>query len=116
MSEIILRDIDAVLLERLQRVAEAHGWTQQSALMQILEQGLFVCEGELSGSLSDADARALQEAIAAMESVPSDLGFARIGRVDADAGSLPGKTEPDQSIRQDMFGGRGDETDDDRPG
>lgn len=106
MSEIILRDFDAVLLERVNRVAEAHGWNQQSALVQIIEQGLYVCEGELSRSLDDADARALQDAIAAMESVPSDQGFAMIGRVDADA--HPGKTEPDQSIRQDMFDGRDD--------
>ncbi len=108
MSEIILRDFDAVLLERVNRVAEAHGWNLQTALVQILEQGLFACEGELSRSLSDADARALQDAIAAMESVPSDQGFARIGRVEDE--THPGKTAPDQSIRQDMFDGRVDGT------
>ncbi|MBB1061793.1 hypothetical protein [Marilutibacter spongiae] len=106
MSEIILRDFDAVLLERVNRVAEAHGWSQQSAFAQIIEQGLYVCEGELSRSLDDADARALQDAIAAMESVPSDQGFAMIGRVDPDA--HPGDAGPDQSIRQDMFDGRDD--------
>ncbi|MBB1088892.1 hypothetical protein H4F99_10355 [Lysobacter sp. SG-8] len=101
MSEIILRDIDAVLLGRVNRVAEAHGWSLQAALLNILEQGLFVCEGELSRSFDESDSRALQDAIAAMESVPSDQGFARIGRAgDGDAAPV---APPDQSIRQDLF-------------
>ncbi|WP_208543212.1 hypothetical protein [Marilutibacter alkalisoli] len=81
MSDIILRQIDSVLMERIQRVAQAHGWDLQTALMRLLEQGLYVCEGELARSLNDADAKALQDAIAALESVPSDPGFAQIGRV-----------------------------------
>ena len=82
MNDIILRDIDPVLMERIKRVADAHGWNLQAALMQVLEQGLYVCEGELSRSFDDADARALQEAISALEQVPSDPGFALIGRAD----------------------------------
>lgn len=95
MSDIILRDIDAVLMERIQRVANAHGWSLQVALMQVLEQGLYVCEGELSRSFDDADARALQEAISAMEQVPSDPGFAKIGRVEPPP---PAVEAPDQTV------------------
>ncbi|MCF7222800.1 hypothetical protein [Marilutibacter chinensis] len=95
MSDIILRDIDAVLMGRIKRVADAHGWSLQVALMQVLEQGLYVCEGELSRSFDDADARALQEAIAAMEQVPSDPGFAKIGRVEPPP---PPPKAPDQTV------------------
>jgi hypothetical protein len=101
MSDIILRDIDAVLMERIERIAAAHGWNLQTALMQLLEHGLFACEGELSRSLSDTDARALQDAIAALEGVPSDPGFAMIGR----ATPAEDKPEaPDQSIPSSLFG------------
>ena len=114
MSDIILRDIDTVLMERIKRVADAHGWGLQAALMQLLEQGLYVCEGELSRSFNDADARALQEAIAAMEDVPNDPGFARIGQVEPPPAEPdpPASADPSISLPRGLFDedapGRGD--------
>lgn len=115
MSDIILRDIDTVLMERIKRVADAHGWGLQAALMQLLEQGLYVCEGELSRSFNDADARALQEAIAAMEDVPNDPGFARIGQVEPPPPAEPdppASADPSISLPRGLFDedapGRGD--------
>ncbi|AWV08735.1 hypothetical protein [Marilutibacter maris] len=112
MSDIILRDIDSVLMERIKRVADAHGWDLQAALMQLLEQGLYVCEGELSRSFNDADARALQEAIAAMEDVPNDPGFARIGQIEPPPQAEPDPPDPSISLPRGLFDedapGRGD--------
>ena len=67
MTETVLIDIDPLLLERVRRVATAHGWGQQQALVHLLEHGLFACEAELAARFSDNDAQALQEAIAALE-------------------------------------------------
>lgn len=82
MTDIVLHDIDPVLLERIRRVANARSWSLQECLMHLLEHGLFACESRLAARFDDSDARALQEAIAALEGVPSDPGFALIGRVE----------------------------------
>ncbi|MDQ3617446.1 MAG: hypothetical protein M3374_01750 [Pseudomonadota bacterium] len=100
MTDIVLRNIDAVLADRIRRVAEANGWASQDALMHLLEHGLFACEGELAGKLNDSDAMALQAAIAALEQVPSDPGFALIGRAPAAPSRSSG---PDQSIAAELF-------------
>lgn len=103
MTELTIRDIGPLLLERIKRVADAHGWSQQHALMHMLETGLFECEAELASKLTDSDAMALKEAIAALEGIPNDPGFARIGRAET---PVP-KAQPDQSIRPDILpGGR----------
>jgi hypothetical protein len=81
MTDIVLHDIDPVLLERIRRVANARGWSLQECLMQLLEHGLFACESRLTARFDDGDALALQEAIAALEGVPSDPGFSLIGRI-----------------------------------
>lgn len=100
MTDIVLRDIDALLADRIRRVAEANGWALQDALMHLLEHGLFACEGELSGKLSDTDAKALKAAIAALEQVPNDSGFAMIGRATIEPVRPP---SPDQSIHAQLF-------------
>ena len=82
MTDIVLHDIDPVLLERIRRVANARSWSLQDCLMHLLEHGLFACESRMAARFDDSDARALQEAIAALEGVPSDPGFAMIGRVE----------------------------------
>lgn len=82
MTDIVLHDIDPVLLERIRRVANARSWSLQECLMHLLEHGLFACESRLAARFDDSDARALQEAIAALEGVPSDPGFSLIGRVE----------------------------------
>lgn len=81
MSETLLLDIDAVLLERIRRLAAAQGWTQQAAITHLLEHGLFACEVEVVALMDDTDADALQAAIAALERIDNDPGFSLIGRI-----------------------------------
>ena len=97
MTDIILRDIDAILAERIRRIADAHGWSPADALLRLLEQGLHACEGDLAARLDLAEREVLQSAILALEGVPDDPGFALIGRVAAPvAPAAP--AAPDQSI------------------
>lgn len=82
MTDIVLKDADPVLMDRIGRVAEARGWTVARTLLHLLEQGLHVVEGDGSVRLDHQEADALAAAIAALESVPDDSGYALIGRVD----------------------------------
>ena len=81
MIDIVLRDADRILIDRIERVAQARGWDLPQAMQYLLEQGLHVYEGDGSVRLDTSEADALQAAIAALEQVPSDPGFAAIGRV-----------------------------------
>lgn len=83
MTDIILHNLDTVLADRLRRVAETRGWSLQRTALHLLESGLFVVEAEMVGRFSDHDAGALQEAIAALEGIPSDPGFSLIGRAES---------------------------------
>ena len=80
MTDIVLRDIDTVLADRLRRIGDARGWDMPRTLAHVLELGLDACEGDGALGLVEHEASVLQAAIAAMESVPSDPGFALIGR------------------------------------
>jgi hypothetical protein len=91
MTEIVLRDIDPVLAERIRRVAESRRMGLPQALLYLLEQGLFAAEAEMSMRFSDTDSCALLEAIAALEQVPNDPGFSLIGRVEQVAEQDPGQ-------------------------
>lgn len=82
MTEIVLRDIDPVLADRIRRVADARRWTLPQALQHLLEQGLYVIEAEINVRLTETDNDVLREAIAALEEVPNDPGFSLIGRVE----------------------------------
>lgn len=82
MNPMTLPPIDHVLQDRIMRLAQARGWTLPQTLLRLIEQGLNACEGELKAGFTDVDARALQEAIAALETIPSDPGFSLIGRVE----------------------------------
>ena len=82
MTEIVLRDIDPVLADRIRRVADARRWDLPRTLQYLLEQGLYAVEADMNVRFSDTDSDALREAIAALEQVPSDPGFSLIGRVD----------------------------------
>lgn len=86
MTDIMLRDADPVLVDRIKRVADARGWPLPRALQYLLEQGLHVYEGDGSVRLDNAESDALAAAIAALEGVPDDKGYALIGRVEAPRG------------------------------
>lgn len=81
MTEIVLRDIDPLMADRIRRVADARRWSLPQALQHLLEQGLYAVEAEINVRFSDTDSDALRAAIAALEQVPSDPGFSLIGRV-----------------------------------
>jgi hypothetical protein len=81
MTDIVLRDADPILVDRIRRVADARGWELSQAMLFLLEHGLFVYESENTARLDPSEADALQAAIAALEDVPNDVGFAAIGRL-----------------------------------
>ena len=83
MTEIVLHDIDQVLVDRIRRVADARGWTVPRTLLHLLEQGLHVYEGDGRVHFDSAEDDALRAAVAALESIPDDSGFAMIGKVPA---------------------------------
>ncbi|NLA68154.1 MAG: hypothetical protein GX856_07935 [Gammaproteobacteria bacterium] len=80
MTDIVLKDIDEVLLERIKRVAERRGWPLTQALLHLLEQGLYAVEGDGRLSFDNSESSVLQEAIAALEGVPDGV-FSLIGQV-----------------------------------
>jgi hypothetical protein len=82
MTENIALNIDPLLLERVRRMAAAKGWGEQQALVHLIEHGLFACEAESAARFDDTDAEALKAAIAALEQIQDDPGFASIGRVE----------------------------------
>ena len=81
MTDIVLRDIDAILADRLKLLAEQRGWDMHHTLLTVLEQGLYACESGALVHLDDREANALQQAIAALEKVSDDAGCGLIGRV-----------------------------------
>ena len=85
MTDIVLKDIDDVLLERIKRVAERRGWTLSRTLLHLLEQGLYASEGDGKLSFDNSEADVLQAAIAALEGVPDGV-YSLIGQLPADAG------------------------------
>ena len=80
MTDIVLKDIDEVLLERIKRVAERRGWALSHALLHLLEQGLYAVEGDGRLSFDNSEADVLQAAISALEGVPDGV-FSRIGQL-----------------------------------
>lgn len=85
MTDIVLRDIDPVLAERIRRIGEARGWSLPDTLLELLEHGLNACEGDGAVRFDGRESSVLEAAISAMEQVPDDPGFALIGR----AGDAP---------------------------
>lgn len=82
MTDLVLRDIDPQLATRIRKVAETNGWTLHETILHLIERGLFASEGgALRFDSSETDV--MQSAIAALETVPNDPGFALIGRTDA---------------------------------
>jgi len=82
MTEIVLRDIDPVLADRIRRIADARRWDLPRTLQYLLEQGLYAVEADMNVRFTETDSDVLREAIAALEGVPNDPGFSLIGRVE----------------------------------
>ena len=80
MSETLQIQLDAMLLERIRRVAQMRGWSEQATIQHLIEHGLFALEPRGEARLDDRDADILQSAIAALEGIPDDPGFSLIGR------------------------------------
>jgi hypothetical protein len=96
MTDIVLRDIDPVLAERIRRIGEARGWSASETLQRLLEHGLHVVEGDGAVRLDPKESDVLSSAISAMEQVPNDPGFALIGRTMPPL--VPAPEGPDQSV------------------
>lgn len=84
MIDIVLKDIDPALRERIERVAREEGRGLPETLAYLLEAGLSAIEHRRS-SFDDREQNVLAAAVAAMKDVPDDPGFASIGRVPAAA-------------------------------
>jgi antitoxin component of RelBE/YafQ-DinJ toxin-antitoxin module len=80
MTDIVLKDIDEFLLERIKRVADRRGWPMTQALRHLLEQGLYAVEGDGKLGFDNSEADVLQAAIAALEEVPDGV-FSMIGQL-----------------------------------
>ncbi|MBD9369869.1 hypothetical protein [Xanthomonas sp. XNM01] len=75
MSDLVLRNLDPILAERLRRVGMARGWNAQDTVLRLLEQGLLVAEQEVSGGFVRGEVDALSDAIAALKQLPAGQGF-----------------------------------------
>jgi hypothetical protein len=85
MTDIVLKDVDAVLADRIKRVADKRGWSLPKTLLHLLEQGLYTYEGDGKLSFDNSESDVLQAAIAALEQVPDDGGYALIGKMPSGA-------------------------------
>lgn len=88
MTEIVLRDVDDALLDRIGRMARDRGWELSTALMHLLEHGLQAHEGSGGPDFDGGEAEVLRAAFDALNDVPDDPGFALIGRTEC-AGEGP---------------------------
>ncbi len=75
MTDIVLKDVDPILADRIRRLSEARGWSVHDTIFNLLEQGLFVCEAEVRSGFDDSEVNALAEAISALKEVPPGKGF-----------------------------------------
>ena len=75
MADVILRDMDPLLLERIRRLAVARGWTREYTCLMLLEQGLFAGEHEMSHGFENPEVDVLSEAIHARQALPAGAEF-----------------------------------------
>ncbi len=75
MADVILRDIDPLLLERIRRLAVARGWTHEQTCLALLAQGLFAGEQEVRGGFENPEVDVLSEAIHALQALPAGAEF-----------------------------------------
>ncbi|PBS11153.1 hypothetical protein CMZ82_16335 [Lysobacteraceae bacterium NML93-0792] len=79
MTDLIVKDVDDALVERITAFAAALGWGQARTLRFLLEQGLRASVGDERSSFDADEDTVLAAAISALEQVPDDT-FALIGR------------------------------------
>lgn len=82
MADFLLRDIDERVAERIKELARQKGWPLNDVILLLIKQALGLAEPEpapvpgdiarLSGAWNEDEARAFQEAMAAMTSLPDD--------------------------------------------
>ena len=75
MADLVLRDLDPLLDERIRRVAVARGWTREYTCVVLLEQGLFSSELEVRHGFKNPEVDALADAIAALQALPDAKSF-----------------------------------------
>lgn len=75
MTDLVLRDIDPMMVDRIRRISVARGWTQHQTVVNLIEQGLFACEHEVNGGFGHPEVDALADAIAALKLLPSGGSF-----------------------------------------
>jgi hypothetical protein len=80
MTDLVLRDIDPELVERIKRLSELRGWSVHDTIAILVDRGLQACESGLHVHFNDRESTALEQAIAAMKGVADDTGFGLIGR------------------------------------
>jgi hypothetical protein len=82
MADFLLRDIDERVAERIKELARQKGWPLNDVILHLLKQALGLVDPEpapvpgdiarLSGAWNEEEARAFQEAMAAMSGLPDD--------------------------------------------
>ena len=82
MADFLLRDIDERVAERIKEIARQKGWPLNDVMLLLLKQALGIVEPEpapvpgdiarLTGAWNDDEARAFEEAMAAMSNLPDD--------------------------------------------
>lgn len=75
MTDIVLKDIDPLLADRIRRIASARGWNVHETLFNLIEQGLFHSEAEVRSGFDTREVDALTDAINALKEVPAGKGF-----------------------------------------
>lgn len=75
MPDLVLRDIDPILAERVRRLGLARGWTEQETFVHLLEHALLACEQEVHRGFGTPEVDALADAIAALRLLPAGQGF-----------------------------------------
>ncbi|MFC4727387.1 hypothetical protein [Coralloluteibacterium thermophilus] len=80
MADILLRDIDPQMTERIMAIARERDWPIQDVVLHLLRQSLGLAEplapvpgdiARLSGAWEDSESRAFGDALRALESLPT---------------------------------------------
>lgn len=70
-----MQEIDPILSERINRMANARGWTRQQTIAELIEHGLFVMEAEVRGGFENKEVDVLSAAINALRAIPAGRSF-----------------------------------------